>query len=52
MIKVFCDICGRECKNQYTSGLGEYCDNCVERIKAHIKGLNLGVADNSTNMKK
>ena len=40
-IKIYCDICGKECKDQYTSGLGEYCDNCVKKIKAHIKGLKL-----------
>ena len=51
-IKIYCDICGKECKDQYTSGLGEYCNNCTERIKAHIKGLKMeSASENSTNGK-
>jgi len=40
VMKIYCDICGKECKDQYTSGIGEYCKDCEEMIKDYINKLN------------
>ena len=47
-----CGICsGKELEGKSFGELGDYCNNCVERIKAHIKGLKMESAVNSTNGK-
>ena len=38
MIIKQCGICkGKELEGSSFGELGEYCNNCIERIKAHIK---------------
>ncbi len=52
MIIKKCGICKKKDVEGKDSGyLGMYCDNCTERIKAHLKGLEMEAADFSTNAK-
>jgi len=50
-IKITCDICGEEVKEEYTTGIGDYCNKCMKRVKDYSKRLKEEAAFNSTNAK-
>lgn len=48
MIIKKCGICGKKDVEGKDSGdLGMYCNNCIKKIKAHVKGLEMEAKLNS-----
>ena len=45
-----CGICnGKDVEGKSFEDLGDYCKNCIKKIKAHLKGLEMEAsAENST----